>query len=141
MYSKLNNPREYQVFLDNYKTLPLGYTGYVSWKFNKKTNMSGGEFINKIKTKRGESDVYFVNCGPKSITSVWQQGEKQHPGIIKLTQSIFNELARHDKIYNIDVANMQHDKSKTAFCNFWGGSNLFWKKFIYSFLQILTPTR
>lgn len=130
MYSKLNNPREYQVFLDNYSNIPQGYTGYVSWKFKKKTNMSGSEFISKIKTGGDKSDVYFVNCGPRSVTSVWQQGEKQHPGIIKLTQSIFNKLAHHDEIYNIDVSNMRHDISKTAFCNFWVGSNAFWKKFM-----------
>lgn len=141
MYTKLDNPREYQVFLDNHETVADGYTGYVSWKFNSKTGLAGEQVVNMINTSVERPDVYFINCGPRSISNVWRQGEKQHPGIVELTQSIFDSLADSDERYGLDIHNMYHDKSKTAFCNFWIGNKTFWKKYInfttpiYNYIQ------
>lgn len=127
VYSKVNNPREYQVFVDNYKNISSDYTGYVSWKFYNKTYITGKNFINNIST----ADVYFINCGPRSISNVWEQGEKQHPGIIKFTQNIFDNIG-----YDIDINRLVHDRSKTAYCNFWVGNQIFWKKYMEFTLPI-----
>jgi hypothetical protein len=120
-FNKLNNPREYQVFLDNYKNINSDYTGYVSWKFRSKTGLTGRSFINNFT----EHDLYFVNCGPRSIDNVWEQGERQHPGIIDFTQNIFDAIN-----YDINIKKIKHCRSKTAFCNFWAGSPVFWSKYM-----------
>lgn len=139
LYDKVNNPREYQVYIDNHDPFQTDYIGYVSWKFKSKTGMSGDYFINKI--KKSAADVHFVNCGPRSITNVWRQGERQHPGILQFTQTILDSVG-----YDIDLHKLKHCKSKTSFCNFWVGNKTFWSKYmnftypIYNYIQNnLTP--
>jgi hypothetical protein len=127
VHSKVNNPREYQVFVDNYKSISSDYTGYISWKFYSKTKITGIEFINNIST----ADVYFINCGPRSISNVWRQGEHQHPGLIKFTQRVIDSVG-----YDIDINSLSHDVSKTAFCNFWVGNKEFWSKYMKFTLPI-----
>lgn len=126
-HKKVNNPREYQVFVDNHNRLSSDYTGFISWKFYNKTHITGREFIDNIST----ADVYFINCGPRSVSNVWQQGERQHPGLMKFTQDILDSIG-----YDIDINNISHDISKVAFCNFWVGNREFWNKYMKFTLPI-----
>src|SRR5687768_6265192 len=60
----------------------VDYVGYLSWKFNQKTHLSGRRFIEFIKANPGY-DVYFINPFPEAevFRSVWEQGEVFHPGL------------------------------------------------------------
>ena len=114
---------------DNRKYIDSKYTGCVSWKFNKKAKMTGRKFIDAIDLTSGV-DVYFVSCGQRTYDNVWEQGEKYHPGIISLTQRIFDDIG-----YGTDVSTLKHAKDKTAFCNFWAGTPVFWQKYF----EFVTP--
>lgn len=122
----LTRPREMSVLQEIYKTkkyIDSKYTGCVSWKFNKKVKITGREFIDAIDLS-SNTDVYFVSCGQRTYSNIWEQGEKYHPGIIALTQRIFNDIG-----YDINVSTLTHTKDKTAFCNFWAGTPVFWQKY------------
>lgn len=128
----LTRPREMCVMQELYKTkkyINSEYTGCVSWKFRKKVKMSGREFIDAINMS-SRADVYFVSCGQRSYKNIWIQGEKYHPGIIALTQRIFDDIG-----YDINVSTLTHTKDRTAFCNFWAGSPIFWQKYF----EFVTP--
>jgi hypothetical protein len=123
---KMHNEREYRVFLDAYeskKHLLSECTGFLSWKFQAKTKLTGRMLIDKI-LETPESDVYFVNCGPVN-TSVWHHGERKHPGLIKFTQTILNRLN-----IDIDLQQLIHTKLACCFCNYWVGTPEFWDQYM-----------
>jgi hypothetical protein len=103
------------------------YTGFLSWKFNFKTNTSGDYFLKQIKKNPGH-DVYFINPFPhaaKRYRNVWLQGERCHKDLLKLTSEILKELG-----INANLREMVHDQTDTLYCNFWVGSKSFWENFI-----------
>lgn len=126
------NQREFPVMLkfkDNECTHDEQLTGFVSWKFQDKVQMTGTKLFDKINHESGYSDVYFADCGKRSCSNVWLHGEKYHPGIINFTQEIFNDLG-----YNIDLKNIKHSLDKKCFCNFIIGNKYFWKKY-FTFVE------
>lgn len=127
VFSELENEREYRVFKDNYEAkthLDYDYTGFLSWKFLKKTNLSGEYFKNYIINDNLKRDVYFTSAGP-TVTNVWKQGNNRHKGLIQITQPILNQLN-----YNINLRELWHDISKCSFCNYWVGNKSFWDKYM-----------
>lgn len=109
-----------------------GHVGAVSWKFKRKTALSGNQFFDFIKRNPGY-DVYFVNPFPRETIhhSVWTQGDLHHSEITALTQSILMQLK-----YDIDLFSVKNDVSNTAYCNYWVGNELFWEKYMAFTLPI-----
>ena len=123
---KLHNHREYPVFLESYKTGLCNnndYTGFLSWKFNKKTGWCGRDLDAAIRVT-SDKQVYFINCGPR-VKNVWSHGERRHGGIISLTQEVLDNLN-----IDINISSVHQDASKTCFCNYWVGTPEFWSKYI-----------
>ena len=132
--------REYFVFRTEYaagRIDPNTLTGYLSWKFGEKTQISGQDFKTFCDSNSG-FDVYFINPYPMEIClgNVWQQGDERHPGILELTQHIFDQINYSIELKNIPAA-LRHD----AFCNFWVGNKKFWDSYmnfckpIYDYIQ------
>ncbi|MDF1761449.1 MAG: hypothetical protein P1U40_13030 [Coxiellaceae bacterium] len=136
-FDNCDNPnpelREYYVFnkmyeQGAYKSADL--TGYLSWKFQDKTGITGAEFVQYIHKKPGY-DVYFINPMVENLRykNVWVQGEDCHPHITRLANKIINAAG-----YDIDVNELKMSRKNTLYCNYWVGSQAFWQQFI-PFLQ------
>jgi len=123
---------EYGVFKNQYESGKIQtLTGYLSWKFNFKTNLTGKTVINFIKANPGY-DVYFFNPFFELETlykNVWEQGEVHHKGIIKMAESIYSSAG-----YDFRISEEVHDVSKLLYCNYWVGTPQFWEKYM-SFLN------
>jgi hypothetical protein len=110
-----------------------GLTGFLSWRFKDKTNISVPDFKYWINANPGY-DVYFINPFPELAiinTSVWHQGEGCHPGLIALAHELLNRIG-----YSIDLNTMVNDKSTMLFCNYWVGNIAFWDKYMEFLLPI-----
>jgi len=126
---------ETEVFLDLFsdesKLQKESYYGAVSWKFGKKANLFPNdifEFIND----NPENELYLVNPYPELphlYENPWIQGENVHPGLLKISQSVFDKSH-----YKIDLRSLILKPEKQVYCNYFIASGLFWKKYI-SFLQ------
>jgi hypothetical protein len=128
--------REYPIFERAYNsklTKDLDYWGLVSPKFEKKSNLSGGQFLDWVETsqKTNLCDVYFVNPVP-IVESIFpgtiQHGENCHPGLLGLLQRNISEAA------DIDLGSLYMDCNTFAMCNYFVGNKKFWDKYI-NFVQ------
>jgi hypothetical protein len=126
--------REFAVFRKEFLagTTQSGLTGYLSWKFGRKTGLKGRKFLDFVERNPG-FDVYFVNPFPMQISAgnVWEQGERWHPGIVDLANSIFDRLG-----YGLNVRDLPATLRTSAFCNYWVGSPTFWDKYMSFCLPI-----
>jgi len=128
--------REYPIFERAYTsklTKGLDYWGLVSPKFEKKANITGGQFLDWVETvqKTHPCDVYFVNPVP-IVESIFpgtiQHGENCHPGLLGLLQRNISEAA------GIDLASMYMDCNTFSMCNYFIGNRKFWDSYI-NFVQ------
>lgn len=120
--------REYHLMRKHYLEAGISsdeLVGFMSWKFGSKTLINGKIFKDWIRDNPGY-DVYFINPFPHEaylFRNMWEQGEICHPGITKLTESIFKKS-------NLEINFDQfHSISQTSYCNFWVGNQLFWKNY------------
>lgn len=101
--------------------------GVLSWKFKEKTGLNGKDFISWINKNKGY-DVYIVNPFPELsylFYNSWYQGEYWHPGLLELTEKLFNEGC-------IDLyLNKRHDINSCSFCNYFVANKKFYKEYIY----------
>jgi hypothetical protein len=122
---------EYAIFRKEYfkGTCNTGLTGFLSWKFKEKTKVVGSQLFEWIQANPGY-DVYFTNPFMKHLRwsrskNIWEHGEKCHPGLISLTQTLFDEVG-----YEINIKTLTMDPQKTLFCNYWIGTPEFWCRYI-----------
>jgi len=97
--------------------------GFVSYKFEEKTNTKGIDFVKFIEDNP-DNDVWFMEPQYKPrcpFFNPWHQGEIYHKGISQIPNSIF-KIAGND----IDVT-----KIPMRFCwyNFFAGNAKFWKMY------------
>jgi hypothetical protein len=123
--------REFKILTDMYRNgdhLRHDYTGLFSPKFNLKSKISGARFI-EFAQDHSDSDVCFVNPFPQIAYwsyNVWMQGEHAHPGLVLATQALLDASGLDCTIANIP----RHGSASLAYCNFWVGSQRFWKEFV-----------
>ena len=140
----LPDEREFYVFRTEYAREPVPddvLRGYVSWKFRSKSDISGRSFVDFIRENPGH-DVYFVQPFPLDLAkgNVWSQGELYHPGIIDMTQEIFDAIG-----YDIDLRRIPTSLRINAACNFWVGNRRFWDGYmafclpIYKYIEEAMP--
>jgi len=133
-YDNRENPRpewrEYHVFRTEWlagRCRAGDVTGFLSWKFGAKTGIAGRAFVEFVERHPGH-DVYFVNphrVEPRPFTGIWQQAEVHHPGIIGLSQRIFDQLG-----VAVDLATLEQPREQVLFCNYWAGTRRFWDEYM-----------
>lgn len=133
-YDNRANPRrewrEYHVFRTEWQAGRChegDVTGFLSWKFGLKTRVPGSVFADFI-ARHPDADVWFVNpcrIEPRPFTNIWQQAEVHHPGILGLTQRIFDAVG-----VDIDLAGFEQPREQVLFCNYWAGTRRFWDAYI-----------
>jgi len=122
---------EFYIFLKEYMNGNIkngDITGYLSWKFNSKSQIKGEDFKNFIENNPG-NDLYFVN--PFSFNTyiyynTWIQGESCHNGIIDLIKDIFNKVGYDSNL----IINQRHSINNSMFCSYFAGSKNFWDRYI-----------
>lgn len=115
--------REYQLK----SFLKHAYTGYVSWKFELKSFVNSRDFLN-LYLEKPNCDVYFLNPFPELVgkyKNVWLQGDRWHPGLLSLSQNIFDHLG-----ISVDLREIENNEKTTLYCNYWYGSKYFWGEFM-----------
>jgi hypothetical protein len=106
----------------------LDLWGFVSPKFEAKTNITGQQFIDFIEIDPNRADVYFINPTPinESLSpSVITQGENCHPGLKDLIQRNLNKMH-----ISVDLNKLWMDSETFALCNYFVGNKIFWKQYI-----------
>jgi hypothetical protein len=126
-YDNRANPnpawREYHVFRTAWRAGACedeDVTGFLSWKFTAKT-------VRFIKRNPGH-DVYFAHpyrVEPQAFTNIWRQAETHHPGILGLSQRIFDAVG-----VDVDLATLDQPREQVLFCNYWAGTGRFWKAYM-----------
>ena len=138
-YNPLNTSErqlfEYSVFRKEYDLGKIqGLTGYVSWKFRQKTNLTGSEVIKFIHDNPG-FDVYTFNPFfelSELFPNVWWQGEAHHPGIISLAQKIYEEIG-----VSVNLSDLRSTDRSLLYCNYWVGSRSFWDRYMQHMKEIV----
>ncbi len=125
--------REYWTFAKNQKTAIAsnGLTGYLSWKFEKKSGVAAKKFLRFIADNPG-FDVYFINPFPLDsllFDNVWDHGGHYHPRLKEFSA----ELLKNAR-YEVDIRNLINTPDQTAYSNYWVGNSKFWKAYM-SFTQ------
>jgi hypothetical protein len=105
------------------------FVGFVSWKFKKKTGVSGEALLSFIRKHPG-FDVYFVNPYHNAIVTwgfrnIWEEAEQWHTGIKPLTEDLFKRLE-----YRIDLNTFVSRCEETCYCNYWIANRRFWDAFM-----------
>jgi hypothetical protein len=121
---------EYHVFkteFENGNALDADLTGYLSWKFQRKSRVSGRRLKAFIDQNPGY-DVYFVNPFPDLVVrwkNPWEQGERNHPGLASYARTMMSEIYP-----DIDVSGMVGTQENVCYCNFWIGNEKFWREYM-----------
>jgi hypothetical protein len=118
--------REYWTFVKNkrHAIASKGLTGYVSWKFQKKSKVTPQKFLDFIEKNPG-FDVYFLNPFPLDallFESVWQHGDFYHPGLTEFTASLLRKAG-----YEIDILGQTNRPDQAGYSNYWVANSKFWK--------------
>jgi hypothetical protein len=122
---------EYHIFRSEYQQNThqnADLTGFVSWKFQEKTGLSGDDFLRFIQQNPG-ADVYLINPFPLEALkhqNIWLQGEKTHRDLLPLVQGLFQKLC--ETPINLNTLHMAH--TDMAFCNYWVGNTTFWDRYM-----------
>jgi hypothetical protein len=106
----------------------LDYWGFVSWKFQEKTGLTGKQAFDFINNNPGY-DVYLFNpciINEAVFANSWEQGDIHHPNISDIGNTFFAKLGYED----VDVKSIILDRDKTVFANYVVGNQKFWTKFM-----------
>lgn len=133
--SPLPDEHEYYVFRTQFERGKIStdsHTGYLSWKFTSKTGITGNQFVEFCQNHPGY-DAYFIDPFPMEIFlgNIWEQGDARHPGLLTMTQSVFE---RAD--VKIDLRTIPRSLRTNAFCNYWVGNKRFWDAYMAFTLPI-----
>jgi hypothetical protein len=113
---------------DNIKKQGLDYWGFVSWKFQEKTGLSGRQVLDFIEANPGR-DVYLFNpciLNEAVFANSWEQGDMYHPNISDIGNNFLRKIGYKD----VSVKETLLDRNKTVFANYIVGSSKFWENFM-----------
>lgn len=135
-----DRPRyEYDVFLDEADRVQQddAITGFLSWKFQEKTGLTGLDFMEFIDSNP-DRDVYFINPYPENLAwkNVWWQSTRHHPKLRPLAKII---VGRAHPTLDLDSIDNNHDT--LLFCNYWVGTPAFWRDYMDFLRPIVEVTR
>ena len=93
---------------DNIKKQGLDYWGFVSWKFQEKTGLSGRQVLDFIEANPGR-DVYLFNpciLNEAVFANSWEQGDMYHPNISDSGEICVNSLKKDWDPKNWNIKNI-----------------------------------
>ncbi len=108
--------------------------GFVSYKFQEKTNTTGQQFVDFIQANP-DNDVWFME--PEYVNNPffnpWTQGDRYHPGVSQIPNAIFKK----DGV-SIDVKTIP-----MPFCwyNFFVGTEKFWNQYFHLIDTIIETSK
>jgi hypothetical protein len=108
-------------------TTPCANWAAVSWKFGKKTGLTGEELY-QLLHGLGDTDLVYMNPFPKDeglFESSWLQGEVSHPGLLSLARPILGLM--QSNLHAIDELQLS---SSYSTCNYFFGNARFWSSYI-----------
>jgi hypothetical protein len=107
-------------------------TGFISWKFNQKTGITGQDFKTFILSNPG-FDAYFINPFPHQacFKNVWKQGDYFHPRLSQITDNLLKNAG-----YQLELFSFENRMDTLCYCNYWVGSPLFWSRYIAFILPL-----
>ena len=131
--SNENHPdplREFAVFerlCADKSVAKLARWGALSWRFGKKTGLTGDALALAINNQPG-FDLYYCNPFPEHealFSNGWQQGVTAHPSFFDLCSAVF-------KASGLDVAALKRIQPSGSFsaCNYFIGSPAFWSSYV-----------
>lgn len=129
---------ETEVFFNLFRESELvdaDFYGAVSWKFGEKTGLTGNDFFQFLNSNP-KHDVYLANPYPELIhlyDNPWIQGENVHPGLLKISQTVF-DLSK----YKVDLNQIRLEKERQLYCNYFAGSGAFWKSYLIFLREIVS---
>lgn len=101
--------------------------GAVSWRFGRKTGLSGKAVIEEIERHPG-FDLYFCNPEPENeglYANQWHRGITAHPGFRELCTAVFRTAG-------LDPAHLDAvtPSQMTSSCNYFVGTAAFWSAYL-----------
>lgn len=101
--------------------------GAVSWRFGRKTGLSGKAVIEEIERHPG-FDLYFCNPEPENealYANQWHRGITAHPGFRELCTAVFRAAG-------LDPAHLDAvtPSAMTSSCNYFIGNDAFWSAYL-----------
>lgn len=101
--------------------------GAMSWRFGKKTGLSG-QALRKVIEQHPGCDLYYCNPFPEHealFANGWQQGITAHPAFAELCGAVF-------KASGLDPRELKTIQPSTAFsaCNYFVASPAFWSGYL-----------
>ena len=101
--------------------------GAVSWRFGRKTGLSGKAWLDEIASHPG-FDLYFCNPEPENeglYANQWHRGITAHPGFRELSSAVL--VAAGHEAAHLDAVT---PSSVTSSCNYFVGNAAFWSAYI-----------
>jgi hypothetical protein len=108
--------------------------GFVSYKFQEKTNTTGQQFVDFIKNNP-DNDVWFME--PEYVNNPffnpWTQGDIYHPNVSQIPNALFKRDGQP-----LDVT-----KIPMSFCwyNFFAGTSKFWNQYFRTMDAIIEASK
>lgn len=128
--------REFWIYLEIYRRqahLEDAMCGLFSPKFQMKTGLAGGDFIQFVENNP-DADVCFVNPFPQlALTSfnVWMEGELAHPGLTERAQALLDATGIGWDL----AATPRHGPEILCYSNFWVGNRRLWDTYVGGILE------
>lgn len=125
--SKLAQYREWPVIRQSLligEQRNLDAWGFVSYKYKEKVDVAPSDFV-KLVTDNPDSDCWFLEPITRNddiFDNPWRQGDFCHPGLMKITKTIFARLG-----YTLDP---ETDKIPNCFFSFYVMNKPTWEKYI-----------
>ncbi len=110
-------------------------TGFFSWKFRQKSNLSSQDVADFISAHPGY-DCYIFN--PMTLqtalfASVWEQGERWHPGIKGHGEHLLQAAG-----IEADLGSYIDGFATTAYCNYLVAGPRFWREYLSLVRKVMT---
>lgn len=116
-------------FLDKNELDENTYYGFLSPRFEAKTKIKSKDLISLVKDKSHGIDVFLSTFGFNAISlhqNLFEQGERAHPGITKLSQKVFEKLGMYTNLNKL-ISSVHN----TAFSNYIIGNKAYWMEWKY----------
>ncbi len=113
-------------------------TGFVSWKFRRKTGLSSKDVLDFIDTHPGY-DCYIFNpltLQTALFASVWEQGEEWHPGIKGHGHHLLQAAG-----IKTDLDSYVDGFATTAYCNYLVAGPRFWKAYLSLIRKVMATLK